>query len=137
MNKFFSRFALATVIAIVLAACGGKDTTYQYKTEYLPVQIVGSEKWSILNVQTGEVVAKDAFVNAPSPVVAGMFYVMNDDGSYDYYDVNAPTQPVAGHFGSVTAFSDDGVAVCSKVGSPLCVIDRTGAVVKQLPNEVS
>lgn len=137
MNKFFSRLALAAVIAIVLAACGSKDNTYQYKTEYLPIQLVGSEKWSILNVQTGEVVAKDAFVNAPSPVVAGMYYVMNDEGSYDYYDVNAPTQPVAGHFGSVTAFSDDGVAVCSRIGCPLCVIDRNGAVIKELPKEVS
>lgn len=137
MNKFFSRLALAAVIAIVLAACGSKDNTYQYKTEYLPIQLVGSEKWSILNVQTGEVVAKDAFVNAPSPVVAGMYYVMNDEGSYDYYDVSAPTQPVAGHFGSVTAFSDDGVAVCSRIGGPLCVIDRNGAVIKELPKEVS
>ncbi len=137
MNKFFSRLALAAVIAIVLAACGSKDNTYQYKTEYLPIQLVGSEKWSILNVQTGEVVAKDAFVNAPSPVVAGMYYVMNDEGSYDYYDVNAPTQPVAGHFGSVTAFSDDGVAVCSRIGGPLCVIDRNGDVIKELPKEVS
>ena len=135
--KILSRLALAAVAALLMTACGGNDATYQYKTDYLPVQLVGSEKWSILDVNSGEVIAKDAFDNAPSPIVAGMFYVMNSEGSYDYYDVSAPTTPVAGHFGSVTAFSDDGVAVCSKVGSPLCVIDRTGAVVKQLPNEVS
>jgi hypothetical protein len=135
--KILSRLALAAVAALLLTACGGNDATYQYKTQYLPVQLVGSEKWSILDVNSGEVIAKDAFDNAPSPIVAGMFYVMNSEGSYDYYDVAAPTTPVAGHFGSVTAFSDDGVAVCSKVGSPLCVIDRSGAVIKQLPNEVS
>ena len=84
-----------------------------------------------------EVVARDAFVNAPSPIVAGMFYVVNEDGSYDYYDMSAPTTPVAGHFGSVTSFSDDGVAVCSRVGGSLCVIDRKGQVVKELPKEVS
>ena len=137
MNMVYSRLAIVTVIAILLTACGSKDTTYQYKTQYLPIQLVGSEKWSILDVQTGEVVAKDAFVNPPSPIVAGMYYVMNDDGSYDYYDVSAPTQPVAGHFGSVTSFSDDGIAVCSRVGGPLCVIDRKGAVIKELPKEVS
>ena len=137
MNMVYSRLAIATVIAILLTSCGSKDTTYQYKTQYLPIQLVGSEKWSILDVQTGEVVAKDAFVNPPSPIVAGMYYVMNDDGSYDYYDVSAPTQPVAGHFGSVTSFSDDGIAVCSRVGGPLCVIDRKGAVIKELPKEVS
>jgi hypothetical protein len=124
-------------VALLMAACSGSETTYQYKTQYLPVQLVGSEKWSILDVNNGEVVAKDAFVNAPSPIVAGMFYVVNEDGSYDYYDVSAPTTPVAGHFGSVTSFSDDGVAVCSRVGGSLCVIDRKGQVVKELPKEVS
>ena len=103
----------------------------------MPVQLEGTEKWSILDVNSGEVIAKNAFDNAPSPIVAGMFYVRNSEGSYDFYDVAAPTQAVAGHFGSVTSFSDDGVAVVSKVGGPLCVIDRKGNVVKQLPNEVS
>ena len=135
--KILSRIALAAVAAVLLTACGGNETTYQYKTQYLPVQLVGSEKWSILDVNSGEVVAKDAFEEAPSPIVAGMFYVMNSDGSYDYYDVSAPTTPVAGHFGSVTAFSDDGVAVCSSVGGPLRVIDRKGQVIKELPKEVA
>ncbi len=135
--KIISRITFAALAVILLAACNSSDTTYQYKTQYLPVQLTGSEKWSLLDVNTGEVVAKDAFVNAPSPVVAGMFYVMNDEGSYDYYDVSSPSNPVAGHFGSVTSFSDDGVAVCSRVGEPLCVIDRKGSVVKQLPKDVS
>ena len=128
MKTIISRIALAAVAALLLTACGGNETTYQYRTDYLPVQLVGSEKWSILDVNTGEVVAKDAFDSAPSPIVAGMFYVRNSDGSYDYYDVSAPTTPVASHFGSVSAFSDDGVAVCSKVGGPLLVIDRKGQV---------
>lgn len=135
--KFLSRIVLAAVVALLMTACSGSDTTYQYKTQYLPVQLVGSEKWSILDVNSGEVIARDAFVKAPSPIVDGMFYVMNDDGSYDYYDVSAPTTPVAGHFGSVTSFSDDGVAVCSRVGGSLCVIDRKGQVIKELPKEVS
>lgn len=135
--KFLSRIALAAVVALLMTACSGSDTTYQYKTQYLPVQLVGSEKWSILDVNSGEVIARDAFVKAPSPIVDGMFYVMNDDGSYDYYDVSAPTTPVASHFGSVTSFSDDGVAVCSRVGGSLCVIDRKGQVIKELPKEVS
>lgn len=125
------------MVALLMTACGNDEATYQYKTQHLPVQLMGSEKWSILDVNSGEIVAKDAFDNAPSPVVAGMFYVMNDDGSYDYYDVATPTQPVAGHFGSVTSFSDDGVAVCSRVGGALCVIDRKGQVIKELPKEVS
>ena len=130
--------ALAAIAAVLMTACTGNgDSTYQYKMQYLPVQLVGSEKWSILDVNSGEVIAKDAFDNSPSPIVAGMFYVMNGEGSFDYYNVSAPTTPVAGHFGSVTSFSDDGVAVCSSVGGPLCVIDSKGQVVKQLPKEIS
>ena len=135
--KLLSRFAIAAIAAMLMTACGGNETTYQYKTQYLPVQLQGSEKWSIIDVNNGEVIAKDAFDQAPSPIVAGMFYVMNSEGSYDYYDVNAPTTPVAGHFGSVTAFSDDGVAVCSSVGGSLCVIDRKGQVIKELPKDVA
>ena len=67
--KILSRIALAAVAALLLTACGGKESTYQYKTQYLPVQLVGSEKWSILDINSGEVVAKDAFDNAPSPVL--------------------------------------------------------------------
>lgn len=85
--KFFSTIALATVLAVVITACSGNETTYQYKTQYLPVQLAGSEKWSILDVNSGDVVAKDAFDQAPSPVVAGMFYVQNSDGSSDHYPV--------------------------------------------------
>ena len=92
--KIISRIVLAAFAALLMIACGKSSTTYQYKTQYLPVQLVGSERWSLLDVTNGEVLAKDAFVNAPSPVVAGMFYVMNDEGTYDYYDVSNPTKPV-------------------------------------------
>ncbi len=135
--KIISPIVLAALAALLLAACSEGSTTYQYKTQYLPVQLVGSAKWSLLDVTSGEVVAQDAFENAPSPVVDGMFYVMNSEGSYDYYDVSNPTVAVAGHFGSATAFSDDGLAVCSRVGAPLCVIDRKGTVIKELPKDVS
>ena len=135
--KIFMRTAVAAIVVLLMAACGKQEATYQYKTQYLPVQLVGSEKWSILDVNSGEVVAKDAFEHAPSPIVSGMFYVLNSEGSYDYYDVANPTTPVAGHFGSVTSFSDDGVAVCSRVGGALQIIDRTGAVIKELPKEVA
>jgi len=137
MKRNIIILATATLLALLTTACSGNDDTYQYKTQYLPIQLTGSEKWSMLDVNSGELIAKDAFDNAPSPVVAGMFYVKNDEGSYDYYDVSAPTTPVAGHFGSVTSFSDDGVAVCSRVGGPLCVIDRKGNVVKELPKDMS
>lgn len=121
----------------VLMACNESDN-YPYKTDYLPVQLAGSAKWSILDVNTGEVIARDAFAVAPSPVISDMFYVENEDGTYNYYNVANPTKPVNSEpYGSVTVFSDDGVAVASKRGAALCVIDKNCNVVKELPKDIA
>ncbi len=125
-------------LAAVLVGCGNNSDNYPYKTDYLPVQLAGSTKWSIMDVNTGEIIARDAFTQAPSPVVDGMFYVATDNGTYNYYNVSAPTQAVNSEpYGSVTVYSEDGVAVASKRGGPLCVIDKNCNVVKELPKEVS
>ena len=131
--------ALAVVALTSLVACQrGDNNSYSYKADYLPVQLVGSQKWSILDVNTGEVVVRDAFDEAPSAVVGGMFYVMTPDGLYNYYNVSDPKHPInAEPYGSVTAFGDNGLAVASRRGETLSVIDRTGKVVATLPREVS
>ena len=124
---------------LLLASCssdGGGD--YAFATRYLPVQLVGSDKWSILDVNSGQVVARDAFTQVPSAVISDMFYVMNDNGTFDYYNVADPTHPVnAESFGSATPFSDDGVAVASQRGGPLMVIDKQCQPVKELPRNVA
>ena len=131
--------ALAVVALTSLVACQrGDNNSYSYKADYLPVQLVGSQKWSILDVNTGEVVVRDAFDEAPSAVVGGMFYVMTPDGLYNYYNVSDTKHPInAEPYGSVTAFGDNGLAVASRRGEALSVIDRTGKVVATLPREVS
>ena len=137
MTRILMQAAIAAAAMLLLNACGNNKTTYQFETRYLPVQLVGSEKWSLLDVNSGELLARDAFDQAPSPVVADMFYLKNEDGSYNYYNVASPTEPVSGPYGSVTGYSDDGIAVCSRVGGALTVIDRQGNIVKELPREVS
>ncbi len=133
-----SRTAMALCLTAMLAGCDNQSDNYSYKTEYLPVQLAGSQRWSILDVNTGEVIARDAFTQAPSPVISGMFYVADENGTYNYYNVSAPTQAVnATPYGSVTVFSDDGLAVASKRGGPLCVIDKQCNVVKELPKDVA
>lgn len=123
----------------MLSSCSSKgDSEYPFATRYLPVQLVGSDKWSILDISTGEVLARDAFVETPSAVVNEMFYVMNDNGTFDYYHVSDPTHRVnAESYGSATPFSDDGVAVASLRGRPLTVIDKHCQPVKELPSNVA
>lgn len=137
IKSMITRAAMMLCMAVALVACGESDN-YPYKTDYLPVQLPGSARWSILDVNTGALVVKDAFDEAPSPVIGGMFYVMNGEGTFDYYNIENPTKAVNGeHYGSVTVFSEDGLAVASKRGGALCVIDRQCNVVRELPKEVS
>lgn len=137
MKKIFQATLFLILVATGLLACTGHDD-YTYQAEYLPVQLVGSEKWSIMNLETGEITVRDAYTNAPSAVVSGMYYVMNDNGTFDFYDVSHPDKPVNKEsYGSVTSFSDEGLAVASHRGGPLMVIDTRCEVVKELPRNVA
>lgn len=137
IKKTIKRLAFAICMIAVLTACNKSDE-YPYRTDYLPVQLPGSAKWSILNVTTGELAAKDVYDMAPSPVVGDMYYVMDKDGNYNYYNVADPKHPVNSEpYGSVTTFSEDGLAVASKRGGALCVINTKCEVVRELPKDVS
>lgn len=131
MKKFLVMMAVvATVMSLV--SCSQEKSIYQQETKYLPVLLQGSKKWSILNVETGQLVAKDAFSEAPSPVVDDMFWVFNDNGRIDFYNVadckNKVNKEV---YGSATCFSD-GYAIVSKPGEPLQIIDKECNTVAKL-----
>lgn len=137
--KNLIKTALAAIVALLMCACtSGSKSDYPLETKYLPVKLQGSAKWSILDITTGNVVAKDAFKNTPSSIIGDMFFVQNDSGTYDYYNVANPTKPINNvHYGSVTYFSTDGYAIASAKGGPLQVIDKTGKTVKMLSSEVA
>lgn len=136
MRTIYRLFCIMCLMT-ALVSCQ-QSSHYPFDTEYLPVQLVGSQKWSILNVRTGELMAKDAYTNTPSAVVQGMYYVMNDDGTYCYYHVENPKQPINKEkYGSVTAFSSNGFAIASRRGGKLEVINKQGETVKQLPTELT
>lgn len=126
------------VLAALVAACGTQENkNYPFITKYLPVVLQGSEKWSILNTESGEVLARDAFDKAPSAIVCDLFYVQNKQGTFDYYNVADLKHPVnKTHFGSCTEFSPDGFAVAAEKGKKLAVIDKNCQVVKELPDSV-
>ena len=137
MKSLIRRFFLAAAIVTMIGACTEKDN-YPYRIDYLPVQLQGSDKWSILDVKSGDVVVRDRYDLAPSPVVGGMYYVENENGTFDYYDISHPDKPVNNEpFGSVTCFDEEGYAIASHRGGPLQIIGRNGAPVAELPGEVS
>ena len=72
--KTFTRLSqlLLFAISVITFSCSPEikeskgDTEIEY--DYLPVKLVGSDMWSILNVKTGELLYKDEFKNRPSPI---------------------------------------------------------------------
>ena len=81
--------ALVLAVVAMAASCSNQDKEdYPYSTRYLPVVLQGSTRWSILDIETGEVVAKDAFKQAPSAIVDDMFYVPGDKGGIYYYSMS-------------------------------------------------
>ena len=79
-------------MAVMTISCENKSKGVEF--DYLPVKLVGSEMWSILNVQTGEVLYKDEFKNMPSAIYHDLFLVENDNGTFDYYNINNVKTPV-------------------------------------------
>lgn len=132
-------FILIMAVALLfgLGSCNKANENYPYDTHYLPVMLEGSQKWSILDINSGEVLAKDAFTNAPSAIVNDMFYVLNDELTYDYYNVQDCKNPVnKTHYGSATEFSTDGYAVASIKGQNLCIINKQCEPVAQLGDSI-
>ncbi len=135
--KQFTKILLIALIVCATVACNDKKGEFALRVKYLPVKLVNSQKWSIVDLSSGEVIARDTFAMQPSAIVNDLFYVPNDDGTYSYYSVHDLSKPVSDtRWGSVTVFSDDGYAVASRRGGPLCVINKKCEVVKELPRDV-
>lgn len=127
----------ALLLCLLLKTSCDDSGEYPYRMSYLPVQLEGSAKWSILDVNSGEVVIRDRFDRSPSTVVNGMFYYVNDDGTVDYYDVTSPEHPVNDKpYGSATCFGENGLAIASRRGGPLEIIDKKGNTVVTLPADI-
>ena len=92
--KKYNIITLIVVALVTLTGCNKKDNSYLEDTKYLSVRLQGSDKWSILDIETGNVIARDAFKNTPSAITDDMFFVYNDNGRIDYYNVADCKKPV-------------------------------------------
>ncbi|MDO4511385.1 MAG: WG repeat-containing protein [Bacteroidales bacterium] len=138
--KNLLKAAMAVAMLLLMVACNGTktDEAYPFPMKYLPVQLEGAKMWSILDLESGEVKVKDAYKNMPSAVIGDMYFVMNEEGTFDYYNVADPKTPVnKEHFGSATEFSAEGYALASLKGKPISIINDKCEVVKELSDSVA
>lgn len=140
MKKFF--YICSFLVALVaMCSCGNKDNgIYPFKeeTKYLTVRLQGSDKWSIINIDNGDIVAKNAISGEPSAVHEDMFYVYdNETARINYYNVADCSKPVNSKpYCSATSFNG-GYAVACLPGEDLQVIDKNCATVKKLPPSIN
>lgn len=138
MKHLLQSVCLAALLLLVASCNQPSNEAYPLPMKYLPVQLEGSKMWSILNLDNGEVVAKDAYKVAPSAIINDMYFVMNDEGTFDYYNVADPKTPVnKEHFGSVTEFGVEGFALAALKGKGISIINTKCEVVKQLSDSVA
>ena len=140
MKKFF--YICSFLVALVaMCSCGNKNNgIYPFKeeTKYLTVRLQGSDKWSIINIENGDIVAKNAISGMPSAVHEGMFYVYdNETARINYYNVENCSKPVNSKpYCSATSFNG-GYAIACLPGEDLQVIDKNCETVKKLPPSIN
>ena len=128
-------FLFLSLLAILTISCSNEDTDIEY--DYLPVKLVGSEMWSILNVQTGEVLYKDEFKNMPSAIYHDLFLVENDKGTFDYYNINNVKTPVnKASFYMAADFVGSDVTPATLPGKQITLINTKCEVVATLDKSI-
>lgn len=139
--KRFLLMLVVMVVAVTLTSCGNSDNglyPFQEETKYLTVRLQGSDKWSIINIEDGKIIAKDAISGDPSAVHEDMFYVYdNETARINYYNVNNCSKPINSKpYSSATSFNG-GYAVACLPGEDLQVIDKNCQTVKKLPPSIA
>lgn len=127
-NHFIKTALLAIVAGAMLWSCSGSSSFD--KSRYIPVQLEGEEKWSILDTESGELVCENDFSEMPSLVVNDMFVITNIDGNKEMYNVNDSKTPLNKEkYSQLLPFNED-VTFAVKKGKGIMLIDRNFEVIK-------
>lgn len=129
MNKKFL-CAILAITSLSFTSCtqmGTKDN------EYLGVQIEDSKMWSLMDVGTGKLVMSDEFFAPSSRVVKGSFFVEEDNGEFDLYNLSDTKNKLnRNSYSVVTNFNRDGYAIVRVKDEPWQIIDTQGVTVATL-----
>jgi hypothetical protein len=93
--------------------------------------------WSIVDLNTGEILYEDEFKEPPSAIVDDKFCVRNGDGFFDYYSISNVSQPINSEsYLRATAFNESGIALTVKKGEGIALINEKCEVVKKLDKTI-
>lgn len=133
ISKHYAGAIIATIFSIALLSCdsGGQQI------RYMAAQLVGSDMWSIVDVNTGEVIYKDAFENQPSRIINDKFIVLNENNLYDYYSISDITTPINSEsYVCASSFTNSGTALVMMQEGGFAVINDKCEVTATLDNTI-
>lgn len=136
LNKLscFWRLTMMFVLSLAFSSCGSSD---EAQTNSVAAKLVDSEMWSIVDVNTGEVLHKDEFKSQPSIIVNKTFCVKNESGLYDYFTVDNVTKPINKEsFLYATSYNENDIALAVLKGKTISIIDGNCEVVANLDNNI-
>lgn len=108
------------------------------ETHYIAAQLEGSDLWSIVDLNTGEVIHKDKFKNKPSAIVNDKFCVRNDIGTFEYFTIDNVVKPInKERYLYATSFTDNNVAIVVPVGKGIKLIDGNCNVIASLNDTIT
>lgn len=107
------------------------------KMKFVAMKLVDSNMWSIVNLETGEILFKDEFTHEPSVIFDGVFSVKNDEGLYDVFNIKDVKKPINKEpFKDITTFNIDGEALAVKPGGCIMLINKKCDVLKEFDKEI-
>ena len=133
MKKLMYLISVVCLIIGTLTSCEWENSGKKYAA----VKLVDSKMWSIVDLESGELIYKDEFSHEPSAIVGGVFYVVNDEGLYDVYNISDVKKPINKEpYKSITIFDDQGEALAVKPGGCITLINKKCKVVKEFKPEI-
>lgn len=125
-------YLFIATIGALLTSCGGSGSSgsSEPSIQYYPVQEDANKKWSLLGTD-GEILISEEYKNQPSPVINGLYYVQNENGSYTVYEASKKPKEILEDLVDV-GYLNDGVMPIVRKSERISVIDKTGKTVFSL-----
>lgn len=132
--SYFFGLVMIMVFSLTISSC---DSSNGAQTNYVAAKLVDSDMWSIVDVNTGEILHKDEFKSQPSVIVNKKFCVKNASGLYDYFSVDNVTKPINKEsFLYATSLNENDIALVVLKGKAISIIDSECNIVANLDKNI-
>lgn len=133
MNEKLFRNELQIILSLILILlCIGCQPKFP-AIDALPFQQDTEGKWGLISTDGQVKVVCSTFSKQPSAVINGMFSLPDEEGFYQLYHIDRPSQPVSiQRFAHIGHFFEEVTLAQEFPDSPILIIDRKGKTVNDI-----